>query len=183
MVFIGVLYPNGILGNHEYLSHPALLIADYLLAHRKQELTTLHVVKLTYICHGWHLGLYGVPLINEKVEAWKYGPVIKTVYDVFKKYHAGVITHMASCNTDLSDVEKVKEWEDAMFCNVASKQKTVLDKVLDAYGDLSASTLIKITHRDDSPWARCYVKGMPYSLIPDYITQSYYKALADGRIE
>jgi antitoxin SocA-like protein len=55
-------------------------------------LTPLQVIKLAYIAHGWMLALYQRPLISDSIEAWKYGPVIPTLYHALKKYGAGSVT-------------------------------------------------------------------------------------------
>ena len=39
------------------------------------EITTLRVMKLVYIAHGYSLGLIGKPLISEVTFTDKYGPI------------------------------------------------------------------------------------------------------------
>ena len=50
------------------------------------EVTPMKLLKLVYIAHGWSLGLFGEPLIDEAVVAWTYGPVIPDLYKVLKDY-------------------------------------------------------------------------------------------------
>lgn len=69
-----------------YSSHQ---IANYFI--RKSHatdigLTPMKLIKLCYIAHGWHLALTGSELLDEVIFAWKYGPVIKTLYRDFKQY-------------------------------------------------------------------------------------------------
>ena len=40
--------------------------------------TPSQLMKLAYIAHGWMLALYQRPLITDRIEAWKYGPVFLT---------------------------------------------------------------------------------------------------------
>src|SRR5437660_9090573 len=54
-------------------------------------LTPLQIIKLVYIAHGWMLALYQRPLITDRIEAWKYGPVIPQLYQDMKVYGAGSI--------------------------------------------------------------------------------------------
>src|SRR2546430_458225 len=52
----------------------------------KKEITPMKIQKLVYFAHGWHLAVIDRPLINEQVEAWKFGPVIRTIYTAFREY-------------------------------------------------------------------------------------------------
>ena len=55
----------------------ATIVADHLLWLRKDiETTVMHILKLTYLAHGWMLGFHKRPLIKEPIEALIYGPVI-----------------------------------------------------------------------------------------------------------
>jgi uncharacterized phage-associated protein len=54
-------------------------------------LTPLQIIKLVYIAHGWMLALYQRPLIIDRIEAWKYGPVIPKLYHDMKAYGAGSV--------------------------------------------------------------------------------------------
>ncbi len=52
---------------------PAIVVANYFVERAreaKQEIGILKLIKLVYLAHGWHLGLYGIdrPLIREDVE-------------------------------------------------------------------------------------------------------------------
>ena len=44
-------------------------------------MTAMRLHKLLYYCQGWHLAWYGRPLFADRIEAWKYGPVVPAVYD------------------------------------------------------------------------------------------------------
>ena len=52
----------------------------------------MQVIKLVYIAHGWHLAIYDVPLVDDYVQAWQYGPVIPPLYYAFKRFGSGPIT-------------------------------------------------------------------------------------------
>src|SRR5438552_18215648 len=64
-----------------------------------KKLTPLQLIKLVYFAHGWYLGLTGEPLIDEPPEAWRYGPVIPSLYHALKDYGNGAIT------SKITDVE------------------------------------------------------------------------------
>lgn len=46
-----------------------------------EKLTNLKLQKLLYYQQGFHLAVFGIPLFNEDVEAWMYGPVVPDVYN------------------------------------------------------------------------------------------------------
>ena len=74
----------------------ALSVANYLIDLAKKEnknLTQLGLMKRVYIAHGFSLAINKESLLDnrfDKVEAWKYGPVIPSVYHSFKQYKAGL---------------------------------------------------------------------------------------------
>src|SRR4051794_28085835 len=57
------------------------------------DLTPMKVLKLVYIAHGWVLSSADAPLISESVQAWKFGPVIPSLYHYFKRYGASPVPH------------------------------------------------------------------------------------------
>lgn len=72
----------------------ALSVANYFieLAHKEgRHITQLGLMKRVYIAHGFSLALNYQSLLDprfDKVEAWRYGPVIPSVYHSFKQYKA-----------------------------------------------------------------------------------------------
>lgn len=56
-------------------------------------LSPLHLQKLLYYCQGWGLALLGRPLFDQPLYAWKYGPVERDVYNVFKGRSDAVMPH------------------------------------------------------------------------------------------
>ena len=60
--------------------YPSRAIANYLIENSPHGLDPLQVMKLACIAHGFTLGLYDRPLLEDDVEAWKYGPVVRRIY-------------------------------------------------------------------------------------------------------
>ena len=56
------------------------------------EMTNARINKLLYFAQGRHLATYGKPLFDEKIEAWKFGPIIEEIYHSFKSYGNNIIT-------------------------------------------------------------------------------------------
>ncbi|MDR1041446.1 MAG: DUF4065 domain-containing protein [Deltaproteobacteria bacterium] len=47
-------------------------------------LTHLKIQKLLYYAQGWHMVYCDLPLFEDNIHAWKYGPVVETVYQLLK---------------------------------------------------------------------------------------------------
>ena len=52
--------------------------------------TPLQLQKLVFLAHGWAFPLLGRQLVDERVEAWLYGPVFPELYLALKRYRACV---------------------------------------------------------------------------------------------
>lgn len=153
--------------------HSALLVADYLLAHSHGNLTPIHVIKLAYFCHGYTLAMKDRPLIVDRVEAWKYGPVYPILYDYVKVFGDELVTRLPYCMTDIFG-EGIEERRS--FLKHTLGDTDIPDGVLATFGELTGSELIEITHKAGSPWDRCYVEGRN-NPIPDQITKEYFKGI------
>ena len=71
------------------MEHDARSVANELIrrAHDSgRDINPMQALKLTYYCHGWMLGLYHEPLLQQAVEAWRYGPVVPEVYHSLRRY-------------------------------------------------------------------------------------------------
>ena len=157
----------------------ALSVANYFieLADRdKRPITQLGSMKRVYIAHGFSLALYGKPLLDkrfDRVEAWKYGPVIPSVYHSFKQYRANPITEKTV----------IMEWDNNTHVPTFTtpeltdeNAKKVVEMVWRRYKDFSDPEMVALTHRNGTPWSASYVpeQNMP---IPDDITKMYYDRL------
>lgn len=136
------------------------------------EMTPMKVLKLVYIAHGWNLGLRTEPLIEEQVEAWKYGPVIESVYQTFKKFGNNDINSLQ--NYEKERFEELKKSEN---------DKNLVDKVWDVYKDYSGLELSTLTHQKGTPWYITWnEKGGSLTsgaIIPNSLIQEYYKQKAE----
>ena len=69
--------------------YDVLTVADTILKIAKSKgkaLTPMQLVKLTYIAHGWSLALSERDLFKNRIEAWRYGPVIPDLYQATKNF-------------------------------------------------------------------------------------------------
>lgn len=156
----------------------ALEIANYFIEkslESGEELTPMKLNKLVYIAHGWYLGLADKPLIGEAAQAWKYGPVIPSVYHRFKSYGGAQITSLEPAS-DMVTIPEVRDEE----------LKEFLQRIWDVYGRLSGLQLSSLTHQEGTPWS---VTRHRYgdsrdnggAMIPNDLIKQHYKGKVDAR--
>ena len=145
-------------------SVPSLFAAEQILWRRRDMVSTpMHVLKLVYLAHGWMLGLYSEPLINESAEAWRYGPVVPSVYHCYKSFRGDPILHGEVDRTDQLDPH----------------QTGIIDQTCEGYGQFTALQLSSLTHKKGTPWDITYrAKGLG-APIPNELILQHYQRLAD----
>lgn len=148
--------------------------------HQDNKLTLLRLVKLVYIAHGFMLAVCDRGLLDprfDRVEAWKYGPVIPSVYMSFRHNGANTIDKKESVMVGFLDDYGVK-FETPELSTAEDKDKEdiqgCLDFVWNRYIDFTAGDLVEITHQSGTPWDVCYKPDRNIE-IPDNLTREFYK--------
>lgn len=119
-------------------------------------LTPMQLLKLVYIAHGWHMAAVGNLLFTEEVQAWKYGPVVPSLFHEFKRYGSGRIdipayAPIAMANsTDFADLEF--EIEAPFLPEEDRETSKLIDWVWGVYGHLDGWKLSELTHKSGTPW-------------------------------
>lgn len=113
-------------------------IADWFIAYNNSQedsdyMTNLKLQKLLYYAQGITIKYTGKTLFKEPLLAWKYGAVVKNVYDEYSSYGKKPI--------DL-------EFEVPKF---GGDVDVILQDVYDEYGQYASWKLVKMVH-DESPW-------------------------------
>jgi len=145
----------------------SLSVANRFLDLAKEQgnpLTPMQLLKLVYIAHGWMLGVHSKPLINERVEAWQYGPVIPSLYGHLRDYRGAPVTRKLNSLFDKG--------------NLAKEEKDIIRDVYKAYKKYSGIQLSRMTHADGTPWALTYKPGSFGEVIPVDLIEDHYKRLA-----
>jgi len=96
-------------------------------------ITHLKLQKLVYYAQAWALARLDKPLFEEDLEAWTHGPVVPSLFEQFKETGWEALPYPDEVPTFDSDVE------------------TLLEEILDVYGQLSARHLENLTH-NEAPW-------------------------------
>lgn len=111
-----------------------------------QKINAIKAQRLVYYAHGWSLALLNTPLISEPVEAWEYGPVIRSLYQEFLKHGTGDISLIASATRVQNDIAIA-----------------LIKKTWEVYGQYTDTQLSNLAHAGGTPWHQAW-------------TQSRYKA-------
>lgn len=130
------------------------------------ELTNMKLVKLMYIAQGLSLSLLDRPIFKDHIEAWKYGPVIPSIYHEFKHFKSNPIT--------AKSVILDSNWEKLSEPVLAKEEdQKIVRLTWDLYKDTSARELITSTHRPGTPWSLTYVYG-ENRVIENRLIKKYY---------
>ena len=147
-------------------------IANYFLdraADEARPMDQLKLMKLVYIAYGWVLALTGERLFEEPIQAWKHGPVIRSIYDEFKRFRASFITGRAT-DYDYETGEQVVP----SIPPEDEQTRMILGKVWDAYRSFSGWTLRNKTHEAQTPWTETYYGSGENSVIPDDAIREHF---------
>lgn len=142
-------------------------VANFFLDEAKKEgfpISPMKLIKLVYIGYGWVQAILDEALFEETIEAWKHGPVIRSLYHEFKGFkHRAITTQsMQLDDYEFTEFKKVthpkisKDKDDILF---------VLKYAWDVYGRFTASSLRDLTHKDGTPWHKAYKDGFKYQPI------------------
>ena len=102
-------------------------------------LTHMQIQKLVYFAHARMLALHKQPLINGSFRAWRYGPVVRELYDPLKGNSSRRI------RTLIQVPEQVK---------LPLRERDIIKWCFDRYGRLYGVALSDLTHAPGSPWDR-----------------------------
>lgn len=159
--------------------YDALAVANAFIDLAKEsgeEITHLKLQKLIYIAYGWYFVNFDIPLIKERVEAWKYGPVIRSVYDEFKTCGRNPITDYGTVVNVLEtfgsdkiilDTPKIEDPEALEF----------IGEIWNVFGSYNGYELANSTHKEGTPWYQAKEKNL--DIVPDDFIKNYYKKMAD----
>lgn len=119
-------------------------------------ITNLKLQKLLYYAQGCTLALTNYPLFKEDILAWTHGPVVREVYDIYKRYGAEGITFYGYYKNVFDD-----DHED------------ILEQVYQTFGIYSAWGLRNMTH-NEAPWKNTQINCViNKELIKSYFLENY----------
>ncbi len=135
--------------------------------------TQMKLQKMVFFAQGLHLALHQEILCNEPFYAWKFGPVIPSIYQHYKKWGSSPIVE----KPDLPD-SSIPNNPDLL----TSEERETIDYTWEITKNLDGITLSNWSHAANSPWAQAYSKGentiISNSIIKEYFEQNLIKQSA-----
>ena len=160
-------------------------IANFFIkkaADQNIDIDLLRLVKMCYFGYGWALSIMeGKKLIAEDIQAWKFGPVIPSVYHAFQHWGRKPITKFVP-SLEISLDEKVEELR-YRSVNEETTEGRVLSVVWNTYKHKSASEVVSLTHQPGTPWAETYKKWERGTVIPTEKIKKHFDDVIEKRLE
>lgn len=143
----------------------------------KEPISPIKLQKLLYFAYGWYYAIHNKKLFNENIEAWKFGPVINSIYHKTKKYgNAGIKTLIE----EISDGFEIKTSTPIV---PASDTVTIsfLNDVWKVYGVFTPIQLANLSHDQKGPWYKIaashdFILPLSQSIDDDSI-KTYFNSL------
>ena len=133
-------------------------IAKYILS--KTKCTQLKLQKLVYLCFAEYLCETGKELFTDSIYAFKYGPVVATVYEKYKKYgYKPIEEEKKDIDTTVSEMPAKSR---ILFAEDGTEKIISIDSTLKKYGHLTAGQLVDLTHRESAPWTKTPKSTWPF---------------------
>lgn len=138
-------------------------VAQYILE-RHGAMTTMKLQKLVYYSQAWTIVWTDDVLFEDRIEAWKNGPVTPNLWNFTRgQFRIGQVPH-------------------AFSGNVTEEQRQNIDKVCDFYATKDAQWLSDLTHME-APWKDAYVEGENREITPAAMSEYYASLTEDAAAE
>lgn len=140
------------------MSFSAVNVSNNILKRAFDEgvpVSPMKLQKILYFVASEYAKRSNAPLLSEQFQAWRYGPVVRSVYDEYRSFGAAPIR---AYGKDARGVAYMAD--EAKDANLSQ----ALDAVWQSVKGRSAVELSRITHLPDSAWAKAY--GGTYSNNP-----------------
>lgn len=168
----------------KHYDYKAAHIANFILNSADKEargVSILKLLKLVYIFFGWVSALHsGKYLFSDPIEAWKYGPVVPSLYYELRRFGRepirGARVHIYDAFGDEPPRQPTEE-------EIAGKDRELFEtlKVIwDSYKDAPAEHLVALTHREDTPWSKTFDPKIRGKEIKKEDIVNYYEDLYKG---
>ncbi len=144
--------------------------------HGVTDMSPMKLQKLVYYAHAWFMAYLSESLIEDEIQAWKYGPVIPDIYHAFKRFGND---HITSSAVELSFIDNTLLNITAEVPQDDQNAIGMIREVFKTYGRYTPIQLSNLTHSEGEPWKAIYDQypdDLPSGLkIPDELIDACFK--------
>ncbi len=148
-------------------------VARYILS--KVKCTHLKLEKLVYLCFADYLCKYDKELFEDEIYAYKYGPVVDSVYEKYKgSGYKEIEQEEIDIDIDSTGIMEMPSRSRILFVEDGIEKIKSIDETLEKYGDFSAGDLVDLTHKKHTPWDMTGRGKEQYGIIKNDIIKKYH---------
>lgn len=152
--------------------YDARIIANEFIRRNGSPLLQMKLQKLIYISHGWNLAVNGYALIENQIEAWDGGPVIRLIWNHIRDFGYNAPNYLI---VDHHTNEPYSE-------NLTDTENGIIDHTWRKYNVFSGLELSEMTHKLGTPWSNAYFGvGRNSLLLNEDIQQHFIELALAGR--
>lgn len=157
----------------------ATKLARYIVSffdHKGDLITNKKLQKLIYYVEAWNL-VYLNSIYDENIEAWVHGPVVREVYDKYKKFgYSQIIQDYSEGSCASKELRKLEKSLD-----ITEDKRELIETVLEKYGALSSFQLELLVHQE-RPWLEAREGLGPTDKCNKHISRDTMKKYYNGLI-
>ena len=101
------------------------------------------------MCFAEYLCNFGKELYEDKIYAYRYGPVTKSVYEKYNNYGYNILENK---NINSNGIYELPAKSRILFAREGTEKIKSIDDTLNKYAKCTAGELVEITHKKDTPW-------------------------------
>jgi uncharacterized phage-associated protein len=149
----------------------ARAVANEFLKRNGGPMNQMRLQKLVYMAHGWNLAINRSPLVQDRIEAWDGGPVMRSIWNHLRDfgYNAGGLFLGDPAGQPLA-------------ADLSKSEQEIIDHVWRRYSGYSGLELSNMTHEPGTPWSNTYFgQGRNQPLSRDDIQQHFIELALAGR--
>jgi len=149
-------------------------VANYFIDRSRKDhvaLTNLSMQKLVYFAYGWIMGYTNERLFYDRIEAWRHGPVVPSLYHQLKQYGHNQISRK------LVDYDYDKKEFFSWNIRKETALRKMMRKVWNRYKALPPQAMTALTHKPGTPWSETVARSGYNAGISDELIFNHFSEI------
>lgn len=143
-------------------AYDAIDVANYIVNYcidNNDPVSNLKLQKVLYYVQAASLVEHDDIMFRDDICAWKYGPVVESVYHNFKWFVDKAIDEKVTGKYDFFENEDDDSYNPEEI--IMESDRNLIQKVITSYKSYSALSMVKKTH-NEAPWKNAYANNEEY---------------------